>query len=80
MTERRTITLREPDGPGIVVLEYWPENGCWYEAGRPDEIGALYAPAYEDGTDPTWDEVCEISDHYADAMGWPCAKCATRDA
>ena len=65
MSERRTVTVALQRG--AVVLEYWPEHGCWYEASHADEVGALYAPAFEDGHLPTDEDVCEVSVRYADA-------------
>jgi hypothetical protein len=52
---------------GGTSFELWEERGCWYEVGRPDEIGALIAPAHADGSLPTADEVGEIAVLYEDA-------------
>jgi len=59
---RQTITL---DG---IEFEAWPEQGAWYEVGRVDEVGALYAPMNADGSLPTSDEIGEIEVTYREEM------------
>lgn len=61
---RDRITL---DG---VVFEAHPEKGAWYEAGRVDQPGALYAPMNDDGSP---DEPAEIIYSWTEA----CPRCGS---
>jgi hypothetical protein len=51
---------------GTIAFYPDPSKGAWYESGRGDTVGALYAPMLADGSmDP--EEISEISVIYEEA-------------